>query len=80
MQFVRKPPGEEAHEVRDRRVSRGSLTPWRCADPKGGTIHHGVVEMVADPRRTRGRVGDGVGGCSSCLMVELDFDGEIKGK
>ena len=56
------------------------MAPWRCADPRGGTGHHGVVKMVVGLRRRKGRVGDGVGGCSSCLMVELDFDGEGKGK
>ena len=77
---ARKLPGEKTHEARDGRVVGGVLAPWRCVGPRGGVGHHGVVEVVVGPRRRRGKVGGGVGGYSSCLMVELDFDGEGKRK
>ena len=80
MLLARKLPGEKTHEARDGRVVGGVLAPWRCVGPRGGAGHHGVVEVVVGPMRRRGRVGDDVGGYSSCLMVELDFDGEEKRK
>ena len=66
MLCTREHPSEETYEVRDGEVVGEGLAPWRCAGPRGGAGYHGVVEVVVGPSRRKERVGDQVGGCSSC--------------